>query len=112
MDMIFFPYNNMYAIDFNKANTASTYALKINAIPVTITKNLYWKKDFLETSLNAYCTYIKHGNKLFLDEYIKYRFQNERLQTFLINKLTPDKIDTAKWLYWYADAAGHYAALF
>lgn len=107
MDMIFFPYNNMYAIDFSGNTTTHTYALKINGNPVKITGNLYWKKDMLETSLNGYCRYIKHGRKVFLHDYIPYKFKNEQLQHVLVEKLTPDEHLAYKWPYWFARTAGY-----
>ena len=107
MDMIFFPYNSMYTIDFTKTNTTSTYAVKINNNPVKITNHLYWKKDFLETSLNAYCRYIKQDHKVFLDDYIAYKFKNKTVSDFLLNRLVPDKSTTLQWSAWYAHSAGY-----
>jgi len=107
MDMVFFPYNSMYAIDFNKTNAATTYALKINNRPVRITRNLYWKKDFLETSLNGYCRYLKHDRNVFLDDYLHYRFADEKLRQNLLDHLTPAKAVARDWPAWYARAAGY-----
>jgi len=107
MDMIFFPYNSMYAIDFTRANTASTYALKINGNPVKITNNLYWKKDLLETSLNAYCRYLKHDNNIFLNYYIVYRFKNKMIRELLLSRLIPGKKEARQWPLWYARTAGY-----
>ncbi len=107
MDMIFFPYNNMYAIDFSANAGSSTYAIKINGNPVKITGNLYWKKDMLETSLNGYCRYLKHNRKVFLHDYIPYKFKNEQLQHRLIDKLTPGEKQAYQWPKWFANAAGY-----
>ena len=102
--MLFFPYNSMYAIDFTKKNTASTYALKINGSPVKITNNLYWKKDLLETSLNAYCRYLQHDHTVFLNDYISYKFKNKRISDLLLSRLIPDKAEALQWPLWYAQA--------
>lgn len=107
MDMIFFPYNNMYAIDFSGNSTTGTYALKINGNPVKITGNLYWKKDMLETSLNGYCRYLKHNRKVFLHDYIPTKFNDEQLQHLLLEKLTPDESKAGRWPYWFAGTAGY-----
>lgn len=107
MDMIFFPYNNMYAIDFSGTSTSSTYAMKINGNQVTITHNLYWKKDLLETSLNGYCRYLQHNRKVFLDDYLSYKFSNEQLRNLLTSHLTPDDSTAVNWPYWFAKTAGY-----
>ncbi len=107
MDMVFFPYNSMYSIDFNKASKTSTYAAKINGRLVRITPNLYWKKDFLETSLNGYCRYIQHDNKTFLEDYIHYKFSDVGMRNFLLNQLTPGKAAASNWPAWYVDFAGY-----
>ena len=105
--MILFPYNSMYAIDFNKTTHSRTYAMKINNEKVNITNNLYWKKDLLETSLNGYCRYLQNGRNVFLNEYLNYRFSNERLRNSLLNRLIPDKQAAMQWPNWFANEAGY-----
>ena len=107
MDMVFFPYNSMYAIDFTKNNTASTYAMKLNGSRINITHHLYWKKDFLETTLLGYCKYIRHGQKIFMDDYIEQKFKNESIRNKLFNCLTPDKVAVMNWPRWYGWFAGY-----
>ncbi|CAN5724019.1 hypothetical protein BH11BAC4_BH11BAC4_23130 [soil metagenome] len=107
MDMIFFPYNSMYAIDFTKTESTTTYAMKINSVPVRITEKLYWKKDMLETSLNGYCRYLKNGKHVFLFDYVHYRFSNEQLQQWLLSNLTPVEKAVENWPAWYAAMAGY-----
>ncbi len=107
MDMVFFPYNSMYAIDFKKNNTAATYAIKINGEPVKITHQPYWKKDMLETSLYGYCKYIMHDRTVFLDDYINRKFSNEQARNILLRGLTPGKTGTGNWPYWYGKFAGY-----
>lgn len=104
--MMFFPYNNMYAIDFYHAPVATTYGMKINGRLVRFTNNFYWKKDLLETSLNAYCRYLKHGNKVFLHDYISAKFSGKQ-QEFLFRQLTPSRESANKWPYWFANSAGY-----
>ena len=106
MDMMFFPYNNMYAIDFYHSSVATTYGMKINGQLVAFTKNLYWKKDLLETSLNAFCRYLEHDNKVFMDDYIASKFKGSK-QAFLLRQLTPSRESANNWPYWFANAAGY-----
>ena len=107
MDMVFFPYNSMYSVDFSKTNTATTYAMKINGEPVKITHQPYWKKDFLETALYGYCKYIMHERTVFLDGYISMKFSNEQIRNILLNNLTPGKTTTSSWPRWYGHFAGY-----
>jgi len=107
MDMVFFPYNSMYTIDFTRDNTATTYAMKINGSNISITDRLYWKKDFLETSLYGYCKYISRGNTVFLEDYLRQRFSNTVVRSILLNRLTADKTTALDWPHWYGRFAGH-----
>lgn len=107
MDMIFFPYNSMYAIDFKKNNTASTYSMKLNGKRINISHQLYWKKDFLETSLFGYSKYLRHDRKVFMDDYINQKFNREVLRNIMLNKLTPGKISSENWIQWYVGFAGY-----
>ncbi len=107
MDMIFFPYNSMYAIDFTKNNNASTYAMKLNGNKINITHHLYWKKDFLETTLFGYYKYLKHDRKVFMDDYILQKFKSEDVRSILLKRLTPDKTSAMNWPQWYAEFAGY-----
>lgn len=107
MDMVFFPYNSMYTIDFTKSNKAVTYTMKINGNIVKITNQPYWKKDFLETSLAGYCNYILHDRTVFLDNYINQKFRNEQARNILLNRLTPGKTAAINWPRWYARFAGY-----
>lgn len=107
MDMIFFPYNSMYAVDARGMEAITTYAMKINGNPVKITHNPYWKKDLLETSLNIYCRYLQHDRNVFLNDYLSYRFSNENVRAFLTERLTPGKTTAAQWPLWFAAAAGY-----
>ena len=104
--MLFFPYNGMYSIDFTKSNTATTYAMKVNGALVKISHNLYWKKDFLETSLYGYCRYVKNDRRVFLAGFLDQRY-NGKLHNILMQGLTPDKTQAMKWPQWYMQFAGY-----
>lgn len=107
MDMIFFPYNAMYAVDFQHSNKASTYAMKLNGNLVKITRHLYWKKDFLETSLHAYAQYLQKDRRVFLDDYLTYKFKNDHVRSVLSNGLTPNREDAIQWPSWFIKTAGY-----
>ena len=97
----------MYAVDFGKGNKTETFAFKLNNNPVKITGNPYWKKDLLETSLHAYAMYMQHGQKVFLDDYLAYKFPGKKMQALLVNRLTPGKIPATEWPGWFAKASGY-----
>ena len=107
MDMVFFPYNSMYAINFKKNNTASVFAMKLNENKINITQHLYWKKDFLETSLFGYSKYIRHDRKVFMDDYIYQKFKREGIRNILLKRLTPEIKSAMDWPQWYAGFAGY-----
>ena len=104
MSMIFLPYNNMFTVDFTKTNNAFTYAVKINEQLIPITDNLYWKKDFLESSLNTYVEYIDNGHALYLENYLKSRNANNNV----FRNLLPQKELATQWPLWFARFA-HYS---
>lgn len=105
--MLFFPYNNMYSIDFTKSNKATTYAMKMNGKLIRITHKPYWKKDFLETSLYGYCKYINHDRNVFLDDYLNQKCPNEQLRNILLGRLTAGKTAAMNWPQWYVQFAGY-----
>ena len=107
MDTTLFPYNSMFTIDFTKNYTASAYLVKVNNIPVAITKNLYWKKDFLEESLGNYCKYKTNNDAVFMDGYLNQTIPGKAKREFLLKRLCPDKAAAAKWLQWYIFFAGY-----
>ena len=107
MDMVFFPYNSMYSVDFSKKNTATTYAMKVNGKLIKITHQPYWKKDLLETSLYGYCKYITHDRTVFLNDYIDRKFSNTQTRNILLKGLTAGKASHISWPHWYARSAGY-----
>ncbi|MEO8770295.1 MAG: hypothetical protein ABI402_09430 [Ferruginibacter sp.] len=107
MDTTFFPYNSMFAIDFNKKYTATTYMVKVNGMPVKITHHPYWKKDFLEESLYNYSKYKVNHNMLFMNDYLDAKVSGNERKIFLSKKLIPDKTAAEQWLPWYIQFAGY-----
>ena len=97
----------MYTIDFTKAKTASTNAMKVNGNMIDITSRPYWKKDFLETSLFGYCNYIKREHTVFLNGYLEQKIHNIQVRDLFLKQLTPDKNACEQWPRWYASFAGY-----
>lgn len=104
MDMVLFPYNNMFSLSSDNKKTVITYRIKINQKPVNYTKRLYWKKDFLETSLSKYVIYHGNGNKVLLHEYLYQKNLPDNLKFILEERLTPHA--AGSWPVWYANFAG------
>jgi len=93
----------MFSIDFSKSHTSTTYGMKMNGELIQITRNAYWKKDFLEASLATYAKYLKHGEVIYLEDYLN--FKNS--PGWLMNKLVPQKIKTRTWPGWFCNYAGY-----
>jgi hypothetical protein len=106
MDMALFPYNDMFSVN-KKADTVFAYGLKANGELVKITSFPYWKKDFLETSLNTYVKYVEHDRRVFMDYYIKSKQFSSTVENLLHDRLTPGKLAANAWPAWYSAYAGH-----
>ncbi len=100
MDMVVFPYNSMFAIDFSDNNTSETYQLKIDGKAVRFTNKWWWKKDFMETSLKRYALLL-HDTP-YIEKYIAYAYANKSYRELFLNQLKPSTTDKSKWLFWYA----------
>jgi hypothetical protein len=105
MDMVFFPHNSMYAQPPGNMPAGSTYMMWVNGTPVKISARLYWKKDFLESSLATYTKYIIGGQKVYLDHYIGNATTAKR--AWLLNSLTPSEHLAKEWPLWFARFAGY-----
>lgn len=107
MDSVIFPYNSMFAVEFKTSASPEVYAVKINNVPVKITNNLYWKKDFLEESLNNYGRYKKNGDMLYMDNYLRAKIPDSSGRAFMAERLIPTKDAMERWLPWYIRFAGY-----
>lgn len=106
MDMLTFPFNNMFAMAPDTTSLTATYAIRLNGRLVPITNNLYWKKDFLETSLHAYGKYKEQQEAVYLEQYINSTFEDDHKRNFLLSSLTPDKTAADQWPVWFCEFAG------
>ena len=105
MDMVIFPYNNMFALKTSPEISPSTYAMRINGKLVPITDFPYWKKDFLETSLFNFAKFLQQGEKVFLEDYLKAKGYSKWAGGILNDRLLPDKNGAKHWPVWYTDFA-------
>ncbi len=99
MDMVMFPYNSMFSVDFTRDYNTDTYQLKLDDRPVTYTHLLWWKKDFMETSLRNYVLLL--NREPYIEKYIQYAYANTPYSKFLLKQLKPSMHDHS-WLKWYA----------
>ncbi|MEO7524709.1 MAG: hypothetical protein ABIT58_11475 [Ferruginibacter sp.] len=106
MDAVFFPYNSMFAIDFNTKNTTSAYSVKVDGVNVPITHHMYWKKDFLESSLASFCNYKKNGNLFYMDNYLKQHVFTPINRANFSQRLIANKTMLDRWPSWYLNFAG------
>ena len=107
MDMVLFPYNSMYAVDFTKQHTTSTYAFKLNGKLVKITQNPYWKKDFLEASLLSFAKYKLSNDKVYMQQYLQVVIPNKERREVVSGRLSPSKFAVAHWPAWFIRFAGY-----
>ena len=105
MDMLVFPHNSMFAekpADLN--DTAYTYAIKLNGELVRITGFPYWKKDFIESSLIRYASYIEHNNMTYLHQY--FASKNTIPQSWQ-ERLVPSERAATAYLPWLVNYTGN-----
>ena len=106
MDMLIFPFNNMFALAPGTTSITATYAIRLNGQLVPITHHLYWKKDFLETSLHTYGKYKEQESTVYLEQYIRSTTAKKQKKKFLLESLTPDRSHANLWPVWFCQFAG------
>lgn len=106
MDMMYFPFNAMFAYERTGQDTILVYRLKLNDNPLNYTQFPYWKKDFLETSLRVYAHYLQAGRQVYAGQYILDKWGRKGWGDLMMKNLTPLDLDDQKQLAWYATFAG------
>lgn len=104
MDMMPFPYNNMFSQQ-NQETTHTTYFVKLNGKIIPYTSFMYWKKDFLEQSGYKYQEYIGLQQKNYLSNYIAAKSWSPSIKERLEARLCPSKLDFSTWVKWYSTYA-------
>ena len=104
--MLFFPYNDMFSNITKSTIKPSTIYLKVNGEKVPFTRNLYWKKDFMEQAPNKYATYIKANQQNYLAFFLDVKIKDKNISHSLINRLTPHRVDFPFWAAGYLAFAG------
>ena len=105
MDMVFFPYNSMFSSQATETKQASVYVLNIDKRPISITHNLYWKKDFLEQAPVKYSQYLSQENISYLEGFFKRKISLPQINNLLTANLTPKEFSQYDWCRWYAKFA-------
>ena len=91
----------MFTQSFADKSNVVMYAAKVNGQVIPITNKPYWKKDFLESALASYATYIKKNKKTFMQQYLHDKFINTRWHQILSNKFIADSSAMAQFPIWY-----------
>ena len=107
MDMALFPYNRMFATVPENNRSSKIYVVKMNNNRIGYTKNLYWKKDFLEQAATKFALYRINDHKNFMDLYLSQKITDTGTRKFLAERLTPQQPILKKWAKWYCSYAGH-----
>lgn len=106
MDMMMFPYNAMFAYERKAGDSIITYRIHLNEKDIHITRFLYWKKDFFETSPRVFAHYISSGKNVYVDQYLQEKRMREPFAHWLKARLTPGSFDLAEQMAWYVRLAG------
>ena len=101
-----FPYNSMFSIGtIADSSGVTTYQLKASDIPVKYSHFLWWKKDFMESSLTNYVAAIEQDQ--YASRYIDQKFTDVNVKHFLKRNLVPSSKEKQDWLNWYAAFGGN-----
>jgi hypothetical protein len=101
MDMTIFPHNSMFAAASQE--DIHLYAVKLNDTIIPISDYLYWKKDFLESSVSGYARYIQNGNRVMLADYFS---SGKNIPAVISRRLVPRQDAAGNWLLWLASFMG------
>jgi hypothetical protein len=103
MDMIAFPYNDMFSSKIQHSKFKKCYFVKLNNDRIKFTDFPYWKKDLLEQAPLKYANYINNKHQNQLSVFLKTKFKDSGTLFFLESKLIPLQNETSDWLTWYAN---------
>jgi hypothetical protein len=106
MDMIVFPYNDMFSSKIQNSKFKKSYFVKLNDERIKISHFPYWKKDILEQTPSKYTSYFNANHQNQLSFFLKSKFKDSSTLFFLENRLMPSKTNQAYWLRWYVGFSG------
>jgi hypothetical protein len=102
MDMIVFPYNDMFSYQIQKSKIKKCYFVKLNNERIKFTHFLYWKKDILEQAPLKYADYLNSNHQHQISIFLKSKIQDSLKLSFWERKLNPSQNDPTDWLNWYS----------
>jgi hypothetical protein len=107
MDMIVFPYNDMFSSQIQHSTFKKCYFVKLNNDRIKFTDFPYWKKDILEQAPLKYVNYINNNNQNQLSFFLKSKIHDSSTLFFWESKLAPIQKDPSDWLIWYIRFSGN-----
>ena len=107
MDMIVFPYNDMFSSQIENSTFKKCYFVKLNNDRIKFTDFPYWKKDILEQAPLKYANYINNNNQNQLSFFLKSKIHDSSNLLFWESRLTPSQKDPSDWLIWYVRFSGN-----
>jgi len=107
MDMIVFPYNDMFSSQIENSTFKKCYFVKLNNDRIKFTDFPYWKKDILEQAPLKYANYINNNNQNQLSFFLKSKIHDSSNLFFWESRLTPSQKDPSDWLIWYVKFSGN-----
>jgi len=107
MDMIVFPYNDMFSSQIENSTFKKCYFVKLNNDRIKFTDFPYWKKDILEQAPLKYANYINNNNQNQLSFFLKSKIHDSSNLFFWESRLTPSQKDPSDWLIWYVRFSGN-----
>ncbi len=102
MDMIVFPYNDMFSCQNQNSKFKKCYFVKLNNERIKFTHFPYWKKDILEQAPLKYAIYLNSNHHNQISIFLKSKIQDSLILSFWERKLSPSQNDPTDWLNWYA----------
>lgn len=106
MDMTVFAYNSMFVSD-RPAKTASAYAVKVNGALVPTSSKLWWKKDFLESSLIGFSEFLENEQSTYLQRYLNTEIKDPVTKQFLLSRITHQQVEPMRVIAHYLSMAGY-----
>lgn len=109
MDLILFPYNDMFSGHSISSDTFYHYGLKQNGRLIRITEKPYWKKDLLEQSIKNYAFFLQNHNLQYSDVFFISRKEKSPILNPFYNQLKTKEFLFEDWATWYLNQSGEKA---